>query len=261
MDLGEVDWGDVLLDTGEVLVCQGRLGDEDVVVKRWAAGVLDAELAARRALQHAAVSAAPLLGHGPGWMCLGDLSQTMWRRAAPQDIAGPGTLPALGCWLALVHGLSGETLPTDGLVEVLEPDVVAAAVTGLAGVPGSLAQAVERWRTTLADVTPALLVGGFAATAVVVVGDGLDAMVDDLSQAHRGAPAADLWLLGHQLGDDALAVARSGYLAVDGARWPSPEEFTAAEGLWWAAGVVVAGITGGAVDPAAPRRLQQLCRS
>ena len=58
MELDEIAWGDVLVDTGDVIVCQGEFDQDAVLVKRWSAGALDAELAARRRLQAAGVATA-----------------------------------------------------------------------------------------------------------------------------------------------------------------------------------------------------------
>ncbi|GEM_PF-6716764 len=177
MDLADLEWGDVLADTGEVLVCQARHDEDQLVVKRWKGTALDAELTARRLLAEAGISQPELLGAGPGWLALEDLAETMWRPATAADLNTPATLAALARWFARVHQLEPVGLPQYGEVQ------------------------------DGADPAPCcLVVGSFELSDLAVVGAGMDAMATDLSLAHAGHPADDLLLVGSRLAPEAWPV-------------------------------------------------------
>jgi len=70
VDLSDVEWGDVLSDADGVLAVEGRVGDADVLVLRFAdPGDRDAVASGLRA--DAAGPALPVLGSGEGWVILG----------------------------------------------------------------------------------------------------------------------------------------------------------------------------------------------
>ncbi len=243
MELDEIAWGDVLVDTGDVIVCQGEFDQDAVLVKRWSAGALDAELAARRRLQAAGVATASLLGSGPGWMVLEDLGETIWRPASHAEMDDPNTLTALGAWFASAHRLPGDDLPRSDAEQVLTPAVVEAAASLLGASSGAtLAEHVSGWLDLSHGAQQRLQVGGLDQNGVAVVGAGMDAMVTDLSAAHGGPVADDLWAVRAVLDDAAWERFRSGYRAHGS--WPDEEQLQAQEGLALTLRLVVQALTG-----------------
>lgn len=70
MDLDDIEWGDVVGDADGVLEVEGRLGDIDVLVRRYrdpeARGVIEAV----RLLAERGETAPDVLGYGDDWICL-----------------------------------------------------------------------------------------------------------------------------------------------------------------------------------------------
>lgn len=68
MELSDIEWGDVVSDADGVLVVEGRVGDDDVVVRRYA----DPEapmLQAVRLLAERGERADDVLAFGDDWIC------------------------------------------------------------------------------------------------------------------------------------------------------------------------------------------------
>lgn len=68
MDLSDIEWGDVISDAEGVIEVEGRLGDDDVIVRRYAdpdAAVLQAV----RLLAERGEASDEVLGYGDDWIC------------------------------------------------------------------------------------------------------------------------------------------------------------------------------------------------
>ncbi|GAA1396967.1 hypothetical protein [Luteococcus peritonei] len=255
MDLEDLEWGDVLADTGEVLVCEALFGEDRVVVKRWRGTALAAELQARRLVGAAGPAQPDLLGGGEGWLVLEDLSESMWRPATGSDLADPSTLRALARWYVSIHELAPAGLPdpvTDlsGLGEVLDgllpPDLAA-----------PLADRLGQWSMLVAHQPRSLVVGSFDLPAVQVVGAGMDAMLTDLSVAHAGIREEDLVLVRAELDDAGWQHFHQEYAEVS-SRPLDEQVWLAQRGIGEVFGLLASVLQGRRPDEARVARLQQL---
>ena len=214
LQLEDLQWGDVLADTGEVLVLEALLDEDKVIVKRWGGTTLDAELTVRRLLDAAGVAQPQLLGGGAGWLVVEDLAETMWRPAGPADLTDPATVRALARWFTRVHEVEPAGLPRaqwelNGLVEVLA-DLVPPDLAG------PLAQRLSEWSELVEQAPRCVVVGSLEASGVAVVGAGMQAMATDLSLAHGGIREEDLTVVRSRLEPAAWLAFEAEYRDVSG---------------------------------------------
>ena len=85
-DLGDVAWGDVISDDDGVLVVRGQVDDLPVVVKRFT-GPSAREVSTYALLERLGVPTLPVLGSGPDWIILEDLTSAGYRQASADDLA------------------------------------------------------------------------------------------------------------------------------------------------------------------------------
>lgn len=69
MQLTDIEWGDVTRDADGVLEVEGRLGDQDVVVRRYRTPESRALIDAVRLLDDRGERPADVLGYGDDWIC------------------------------------------------------------------------------------------------------------------------------------------------------------------------------------------------
>lgn len=256
MNLEQLEWGDVIHQGDGLLVCEAVLEGELVVAKRWQEGILDDEQCARRLLAGASVPGREVLGGGDGWMVLEDLTQSMWRPAGAGDLEDAAFLGALAAWLVQVHQVEPVGLSSSVGESLLDPQVTAAAAALSGTSPGQVEALRAHVARVLGEGRPTLVLGGFDAADLWVLGGGLRAMSDDLQDAHAGHPAEDLHRLRAVLGSgwDAFLAAyrdRSGLDSATVEGWLQAGEARAVLLRW-----VARCLSGSAVDPELAQQLQ-----
>lgn len=250
MDLANLEWGDVVLDTGEVVVVEALHDEDRVRVVRWQGGVLDDEQRARHLLADAGVAAAQLLGDGPGWMVLEELGESMWRPGRADDLADPAVLRALAGWFARVHAVVPQGLSGAPELSLLAPDLLdalrdALAGAGRDGVGDELAEGLAHCAAVLGPAE-SLVVGSFGPTDFAVLG-GAAAMATELSLAAAGVAEQDLARVGQVLDGAAGASARELFLdawAQASGREPRADRLAAVRAVELAVPVLVQALQG-----------------
>lgn len=197
-DISEVAWGDVLSDEDGVLVVAGTLDDLPVVVKRFASTAGRREVATYRLLERLGVPTLPLLGSGPDWVILEELTSAGYRKATADDLADPQIARLVAQWYDALHA-AGDTLASEA-IDFSELDLIDEA--GLTAVEArwpdlapTLAWArgqLPAWRELLASLPRTLTHNDFWFTNLAVHWDGSSALLYDYNLTGMGLRASDL---------------------------------------------------------------------
>lgn len=218
MDLGDVEWGDVLSDVDGVLVVEGLAGERDVLVKRYAAGPARGEIAAYALLRRLGVPTLKVLGAGEDWLILEAPDGLEWRIADPDDLHRPETGSGLAAWYDVLHAagsrLAASELDALGRASDVVTDAGLAAVASAwpelaPGVDWAAGQ-LPGWRAALAELAPTLNHPDGAAGGIVVSWSG-DAWPIDLAGLTAGYRGADLRGVPARLNADAAAAFAAEY--------------------------------------------------
>lgn len=226
MELGDVAWGDVVSDDDGVLVVRGHVGDDPVVVKRYAEPRLAREIANHQLLELLGVPTLPVLGAGEDWLVLADLVDAGYRHGTPDDLFDPRIARLLARWYDQLHA-AGESVPDAALAGLwTELDVVDA--DGLAGVAArwpelalQVAWAQDRlpeWRRVLADLPRTLTYNDFWYTNLAVSWDGSSALMHNHGLLGAGLRVGDVRNVTVAMSDAAASAFRAEYERLAAAR-------------------------------------------
>ena len=231
MDLGDVAWGDVVSDDDGVLVVRGRVGDDPVVVKRYAEPRLAREIANHHLLALLGVPTLPVLGSGDDWLVLADLVDAGYRHGTPEDLVDPHVAVLLARWYDQLHA-AGESVPAAALaglfseLDVVDADGLGAVAARWPELALQVAWAQDRlpeWRRILADVPRTLTYNDFWYTNLAVSWDGASALMVNHHLVGAGLRASDVRNVTVSLGDSAAAAFREEYARLAAARGVRPD--------------------------------------
>lgn len=250
MQLGDVSWGDVVSDADGVLVVQGRVGDDPVLVKRYAEPRMAREIAHVELLGLLGVPTLPVLGAGEDWLVLADPVDAGYRLGTPEDLYDPAVARLLAGWYDQLHA-AGESLPPMALAGLTsELDLVDAAGLGQVAARWpelalQVAWAQERlpeWRRVLADLPRTLTHNDFWYTNLAVSWDSSSAIMLDHHLVGAGLRASDVRNVTLSLSTEAGEAFRAEYLRLAEARGVRWDERAAAvdEALGHLAALVLA---------------------
>ncbi|MGO4958511.1 hypothetical protein ACTQ49_14825, partial [Luteococcus sp. Sow4_B9] len=251
---------------GNGLWCRAVLENNAVVVARWQAHLLDAEVRARILMGRHGLPAASLLGHGPGWMVLEDLEEGMWRRASATELTEPVVLGGLGTWLAGLHSIrldakAATEIGRSALSSLLDAEMVQLAATRLPGhLAARLREIVARSSDVLSVGEPVLCLGSLDPGAVWILGLGGTVMPGELGLCCAGVGEEDLATVAEVLDANQMAHLRRGYdRALGPGHGVDDHRLQAAQRLRRVARIVAAVIAGQELDPVELEELAVLC--
>lgn len=222
MELADIAWGDVISDSDGVLVVEGTLRGDPVVVKRYAAPQHRREIANYALLGRLGVPTLPVLGSGPDWLVLADAEDAGYRLGTPDDLDDPHVARLLARWYATLHAAGEQTDAADLAGLYSELDVVDAA--GLARIadrwpelalPAAWAQEqLPHWRHLLADLRRTLTYNDFWYTNLAVHWTGASALMFDHNLLGAGLRSSDLRNVTVSLSERAASAFRDEYEAL-----------------------------------------------
>lgn len=217
-DLSDVEWGDVVSDSGGVLIAEGVIGDRDVVVKRYRDPEQVREVANYALLGRLGVPTLEVVAAGEDWIALEDLSSSFdWRIATQDDLRDDQVLGLLADWYEQLHRAGMGVGELDGLldeVDVLTPQTLALLAERrpeLADGLSALAPWLEQWLAINAELPSTLVFNDFSWTNLVVGNWRPAAMPIDLGMLGRGNRHRDLRHVTSQLHPEAARVFLAAY--------------------------------------------------
>ncbi|SHI93935.1 hypothetical protein SAMN02745244_01378 [Tessaracoccus bendigoensis DSM 12906] len=197
-DIGEVAFGDVISDDDGILVVGGELDDLPVVVKRFASEAGRREIPTYHLLRRLGVPTLPLLGSGPDWIILEELTSAGYRRATADDLADPAIARLVAGWYDTLHA-AGDTLPRTAVgfseLDLIDEAGLTAVERRWPDLAPRLAWArgrLPRWRDDLAGMSLTLTHNDFWFTNLAVSWDGSSALLYDYNLTGMGLRASDL---------------------------------------------------------------------
>ena len=196
-DLGDVAWGDVISDDDGVLVVRGQVDDLPVVVKRFT-DPSAREVSTYALLERLGVPTLPVLGSGPDWIILEDLTSAGYRQASADDLADPDVARLIARWYDHLHG-AGDALGSEA-IEYSEFDLiddeglsrVAARWPDLADAAAWAAGRLPAWRQELSELPHTLTYNDFWSSNLAISWDGSSALMFDHNLTGMGLRASDL---------------------------------------------------------------------
>lgn len=224
-DLGDIEWGDVVSDSGGVLVCEATLDDQAVVVKRYRDSDQVREVSNYELLRRLGVPTLRVLAAGDDWLALEDVTDSFdWRLATQEDLRDPEVLRLLAAWYDQLHAAGAGIAELDEMfdeVELVTPEtlaLLAARRPELAAGLAALPPQVERWLELDAQLPRTLVFNDFSWTNLVVGNWRPAAMPFDLGMLGRGPRYRDLRNVTSQLEAPAAEVFTAAYVELAAAR-------------------------------------------
>lgn len=216
MELGDLDWGDVLSDDEGVLVVRAELDGDPVVVKRYAEPRLAREIAHHRLLELLGVPTLPVVGAGDDWLVLADPVDAGYRPGTPEDLYDADVAHLLARWYDQLHA-AGESVPDAALaglsseLDVVDAEALALVAARWPELSLQVAWAQERLPRTLTH-------NDFWYTNLAVSWDGSSALMVDLGLMGAGLRASDVRNVTLSLSDAATEAFRVEYAALAAGR-------------------------------------------
>lgn len=217
VELGDVEWGEVVSDAAGVLVVQAVADGRHVVVKRFGDLAQRREIFAHALLVSLAVPVPTLLGSGDDWLVQADVAEDGYRQATSVDL----TVPQVGTWIARwydqLHSAGTGVVGLDGLHS--ETDVLTAQSLHLVGqrwpeLAPSLDRLMSRlddWLTAAAAFPQTLTHNDFAVSNLAIDDFGERAMMVVANALGRGYRSADLRAVTRALDAGAAQAFRAEY--------------------------------------------------
>lgn len=226
MDLSDIVWGDIVSDSDGILIVEGELNGDPVVIKRYAAPQHRREIANHALLGRLDVATLPVLGSGPDWLVLADPEDAGYRVGTPDDLYDVAVARRLAAWYDALHAVGAAVEPATlaGLyseLDMVDVDGLGRIAARWPEVALQVAWAQDRlpeWRRVLADLPRTLTHNDFWYTNLAVHWTGGSALMFDLKLLGAGLRMSDVRNVTLSLSAAAREAFRTEYLRLVDAR-------------------------------------------